>query len=74
MAVPTDVLPGDTYEVTIHVKIGDRTYPQTLKLLIYIAAPLETVTEEAYNETLALDIEASEIFHLNIYVNNKSPF
>jgi len=63
IAIPTDAIPGDTYEGTIHVKVGQRTYPQTLKLLIHIAAPLETVTEEAYNETLSVDIEASEMFH-----------
>ena len=63
IAIPTDAIPGDTYNGTVHVKIGHRTYPQPLKVLIYIAAPLDTVTEEAYDETTEISGNAIDEFY-----------
>ena len=63
IAVPHDAAVGMAYEGTISLTVRHRTYPQTLKVRLYVAPLLETMTEESYNETMDLETRASELYH-----------
>jgi len=63
VTIPANVAPKTRYEGTLHVLVGKSTRPQTLKILVFVAAPLETVTEVTYNKTLTIDSTASQTFN-----------
>ena len=63
VAVPDGAEIDLAYEGTIRLTVGRRTYPQPLKVNIYVAPPLETMTEESYNETLELEARACDLFY-----------
>ena len=63
IAVPHDTTVDEAYEGTISLTIGDQTCPETAAVRLYVAPSLETITEQSYNETIELEIEACNLFH-----------
>jgi hypothetical protein len=62
IAVPSDATVDKAYEGAITLTVGDRVCAETSTVKLYVAPPLETITEESYNETMQLETEACNLF------------
>jgi hypothetical protein len=63
IAIPPEATVGGTYEGTIGLTVGGRACPETSEVRLYVAPPLDTTTEQSYNETMELETEAWQLFH-----------
>jgi len=60
ISVSAEALPGQIYEGTVFLRADHRAYPQSIKIRILVAAPLENLTEQEYERTRALNSEAMD--------------
>ena len=62
ISIPEDTTVDTVHEGAVSLKVSNQVRGQALEMRIYVAAPLDTVTEESYNATLALEVEAGQLY------------